>query len=136
MGIKLGIFYAFHKKLFSEPIKIFLCRQLHMLTLICNKMLRSWLSTYKWFFFSLIINTNLFCFIIIDKSQTNQRYDSTQKIRVPLSLMIRLSHSISKSLLPAFYQQSGYYIDTLITQTLYLLFVFPHSISTATEMSK
>ena len=40
-----------------------------------------------------------------------------QKISVPLSLMIRLSRSISKSLLPAFYQQGGHYIDTLIRPT-------------------
>ncbi len=59
-----------------------------------------------------------------------------KKISVPLSLMIHLSRSISKSLLSAFYQQGGHYIDTLIAQTLYFPFVFPHPISTTTETSK
>lgn len=59
-----------------------------------------------------------------------------KKISVPLSQMIRLSRSISKSLLPIFYQQGVHYIDTLIAKNLYFPFVFPHPISTTTETSK
>ena len=97
-------------------------------TRLCNKMLRSWLSTYKWFFFTLIHFTVLFLSLYRQMTQYS-KMQMSEKISVPLSLMIRLSHSVSKSLLPIFYQQSVYYIDTLIVKNLYYPFVFPHPTS-------
>ena len=77
-----------------------------------------------------------FLFSLYRQIPVYSKMQMSEKISVPLSLMIRLSHSISKSLLPIFYQQGVHYIDTLIAENLYFPFVFPHPISTTTETSK